>query len=72
MDIKLGDKIKYFFPEPADNNNKSITGIVETISDYYVFLLTDNAVRIKISFKNFNLMHPYTSDELAVEKSLSL
>jgi|GEM_PF-3195143 len=63
MEIRTGDKVKYFFPEPADKEKTSITGVVESVADSHLFLKTEDMIRLKISFKNFHLIYYAESDE---------
>lgn len=53
MDINIGNRIKYTFPDPVTMTNRTATGIVESIGEFYVVMITDDNVRIKIHFKNF-------------------
>ncbi|OGU34907.1 MAG: hypothetical protein A2068_02035 [Ignavibacteria bacterium GWB2_35_6b] len=62
MDLKVGDKIKYNFPNPHNSLNKSFFGIIEIIGDTHVYLRNEDGVRLKVSFKHFDLM------ELCAEK----
>lgn len=54
MDINIGNRIKYTFPDPDAMTNRTATGIVESIGEFYVVMITDDNVRIKIHFKNFD------------------
>lgn len=53
MDIKVGDVVKYSFPNPVSMNSKSVTGVVESLDEFYLVLLTEERVRLKVRFKNF-------------------
>lgn len=53
MDINIGSKIKYTFPNPAAMNKTFAVGIVELVDEFYIMMLTDENIRIKINFKNF-------------------
>lgn len=63
MDLKVGDKIKYNFPNPHNSLSKSFFGVIELISDTFVYIRSDEGVRLKVSFKHFDLM------ELCEEKT---
>lgn len=54
MEINIGDKIQYTFPNPDKTSNKFVIGTVELISEFFIEILTDEKVRIKINFKNFD------------------
>lgn len=71
MEIQCGDKVEYYFPEPTEKGITSITGIVETIGDSFVFLKTESKVMMKISFKNFHLLHLCDSKELTAAPAVS-
>lgn len=53
MDIKVGDVVKYNFPNPVSMNSRSVTGLVESLDEFYLVLLTEEKVRLKVRFKNF-------------------
>ena len=53
MDINIGSRIKYKFPKPAEFSKTFTVGTVESIDEFYVVMLTDDSVKIKINFKNF-------------------
>ncbi|MDZ7764121.1 MAG: hypothetical protein U5K00_06795 [Melioribacteraceae bacterium] len=53
MDIKVGDIVKYTFPNPVSSKSKSVTGVVESLDEFYLVLLTEEIVRLKGRFKNF-------------------
>ena len=67
MQIECGDRVKYSFPEPINEEKLSVTGIIEQIADSYVFLRTENNIKMKISYKNFHLIKPYKLLELKAE-----
>lgn len=64
MEIRCGDKVNYFFPNPEKGKESFITGTIETISDAYVFFKSDKDVKMKISFKNFHLIKLFESTGL--------
>jgi len=72
MQIECGDRVKYFFPEPENKKDISVTGIIEDITDLYVFLRTENNVKMKISYKNFDLIRHLNLIELQEEKKLAV
>lgn len=53
MDIKIGDIVKYTFPNPVSKTSKSVTGVVESLDEFYLVLLTEEKIRLKVRFKNF-------------------
>ena len=53
MDINIGSKIKYTFPNPSAVNKRFAIGTVELVDEFYFMMLTNENVRIKINFKNF-------------------
>jgi hypothetical protein len=56
MSFKQGDKLRYYFPNPLNSNQKFFDGIVESISEYYIYLKNQNNIRLKVSFKNFEFL----------------
>lgn len=63
---------KIFFPEPDNKTDVSISGVIEEIYDTHVVLLTEDNVKMKISFKNFHLLRHFNAAELQEEKNISL
>lgn len=56
MDIKVGDKVVYNFPNPINSQNKKFTGYIEIIADSHIYLRNDEGIRLRVSFKNFDLL----------------
>ncbi|RJP57471.1 MAG: hypothetical protein C4543_09765 [Ignavibacteriales bacterium] len=54
MEINIGDKIQYTFPNPDKASNKFVLGTVEFINEFFIVIITDEKVKIKINFKNFD------------------
>lgn len=63
MEIKIGDKILYIFPNPIVENQKSVVCIVESIDEFYVQLRTENNIKLKVTFKNFDYLQPITEED---------
>ncbi len=59
MDIKIGDKIIYTFPNSEKEPGDSITGLIEFIGETFVSMRSEENVQIKISYKNFHLIKPF-------------
>ena len=63
MEFNIGDKVQYTFPNPPANSNKLAIGELIDISEFFVVILTDENVKLKINFKNFdNLLNLSSSD----------
>jgi len=58
MDINVGDRIIYTFPNPIIKNKTYVIGRVESIDDFYINIRTDNNIKLKITFKNFDYIKP--------------
>jgi hypothetical protein len=56
MELKVGDKVKYIFPEPKNMNENEFIGIVETVSKDFIYLKNELNIRLKVSYKNFHLI----------------
>ena len=56
MEFNVGDKLVYNFPTPLDSRKSKFTGTVEIITDSYVYLRNDEGIRLRISFKNLDLL----------------
>lgn len=54
MDIEVGSRVKYTFPNPVSMNKRSVIGIIESIQESFVVLITDEKVRLKVNFKNYD------------------
>lgn len=63
MEITIGDSVEYIFPNSIGEENKSVFGRVEFISDIFVRIRTEQNVLLKVHFKNFS--------NLALVKSVS-
>lgn len=66
MEIKEGDVVRYYFPNPANSEQKFFVGIVTTIQDDYVFILNERNIRLKVSFKNYHLIEPVGNHKLSL------
>lgn len=58
MEIRIGDKFKYTFPNPVSMNKRSVIGTIESILESSIILITDDKVRLKVNFKNFDNLEP--------------
>lgn len=56
MDFKIGDKISYKYPDPANSENEKFIGVLDTIGDAFVYIKNEEGVRLKVSFKHFHLL----------------
>jgi hypothetical protein len=59
MDFKIGDKISYRYPNPVDNGKTKFIGLLDTIGDAFVYIINEEGVRLKVSFKHFHLLKHY-------------
>jgi hypothetical protein len=58
MEIKLGQRILYTFPEPADFRRTRFLGNVEFVGETFIYIKNDRNIKLKVSFKNFHLLEP--------------
>lgn len=63
MDINIGDRILYKFPNPILKEQKSVVGTVESIDDFYVILKTEDNIRLKVTFKNFDYLKKIANEK---------
>lgn len=54
MEINIGDNVEYIFPNSIGEENRSVFGKVEFISDVFVRIRTEQNVLLKVHFKNFS------------------
>ncbi len=66
MEIKVGDVIKYVFPDPANKEQKNFVGIVAAINDDHIFIMNDKKVRLKVSYKNYVNLEAIGKENLSV------
>jgi len=66
MELKIGDKVRYNFPFPKNSETISFVGAVEIIADTHIYLRNEEGVRLKISFKHFDLIEMF-DEELVTE-----
>jgi hypothetical protein len=72
MELKVGDKVIYTFPDPKNLKENEFIGVVETIAESYIYLKNELNVRLKVTYKNFHLIninpthfsHSYISSEI--------
>ena len=64
MEINIGDRVQYTFPNAPGNSNKFVIGEVVDISEFFIVILTDEKVKLKINFKNFeNILNLSSADD---------
>ena len=63
MDLKVGDKVKYTFPNPHNSLIKRFFGVIEKIGDTHVYLRNEEGVQLKVSFKHFHLIEHFNEPE---------
>ncbi len=56
MEIKLGDKFKYLFPDPNNLEKSVFVGTVDFVGESFVTLRSEQNTVLKVSFKNFHLL----------------
>jgi len=57
MELKVGDKVRYFFPEPKNLKESEFVGTIEVIADSYIYLMNERNIRLKVTSKNFHLIN---------------
>ena len=57
MELKVGDKVRYIFPEPKNLKENEFVGIIEVITDSYIYLTNERNIRLKVTSKNFHLIN---------------
>ena len=61
MEFKVGDKIKYYFPNPKNSLKPNFIGIIEAMSENHILIKNAEDVILKVSFGNFDLLRPVDS-----------
>jgi len=57
MELKVGDKVRYIFPEPKNLKENEFVGTIEIITDNYIYLTNERNIRLKVTSKNFHLIN---------------
>jgi len=61
MELKVGDKVRYTFPDPKNLKETEFIGIVEVLAESYIYLKNELNIRLKVSYKNFHLINIYAT-----------
>lgn len=69
MELNVGDKVVYNFPTPLDSQKSKFTGTVEIITDSYIYLRNEEGIRLRVSFKNFDLLEIIETNHELVQAS---
>jgi hypothetical protein len=56
MEIKLGQRIIYTFPEPIDSSKAKFLGTVDYVGETFILIKDDRNIKLKVSYKNFHLL----------------
>lgn len=67
MNIQIGDKVKYTFPNPVSMHKRSVVGLIESIQETFIVMITDDKVRLKVNFKNFENLELLKESETIAE-----
>jgi hypothetical protein len=63
MDFKIGEKIKYYFPNPKNATKPFFVGLIDDITENHIVIKNDENITLKVSFANFDLLrhiNPYS------------
>lgn len=58
MNFKIGDKVRYYFPEPINADNTYFSGEIEFAGVTYMVIRNLNGILLRISYKNFEWVKP--------------
>lgn len=58
MEIKLGQRVIYTFPEPVDFSRTKFLGTVEFVGEAFIFIKDERNIKLKVSYKNSHLLQP--------------
>lgn len=61
-----GSKIIYRFPNPKPGNDNFVIGIIEYIGDAFVNIRTTDNIMLKITYKNYDRIEPFSEDKLEI------
>lgn len=54
MELTIGVKVKYNYPLPDSQGNKSFLGTIEYIGESYLDIRSDKNTLLKVSYKNYD------------------
>ena len=54
MELKIGDLVRYTYPDPMNMTEKVFNGEIENISEGFMIIKNKKNIRLKVSFKNFH------------------
>jgi hypothetical protein len=63
MELRTGDKVKYTFPAPVNEERRSITGYVDHIGESFIYIKCMDNSLMRISFKNFDFLELMTANK---------
>lgn len=63
MKLRIGDKIKYTFPQAVNGQNKTVEAIVEYVGETFIKVRLHLDIIMNISYKNYDFI------ELAEERT---
>jgi hypothetical protein len=63
MDFIIGEKVKYYFPNPKNSAKKFFIGFIENISENHIVMRNDENITLKVSFANYDLLKRFTSSD---------
>ena len=54
MELTIGIKVKYNYPLPDSQGNRSFLGTIEYIGESYLDIRSDKNTLLKVSYKNYD------------------
>ena len=69
--MKVGDVVKYYFPNPKSLNKIYVLGIITYIGDSSIIIDCEDATKMKVSLKNFDRVELVKSVHTEKEKILA-
>ncbi len=61
MNLLVGDKVRYSFPNPGVLAKKEFTGMIDFVGETFITLKNESNTLLKITSKNFHLIEPETN-----------
>ena len=68
--MKIGDVVKYHFPDPKNQDKENILGIITIAGESLIVIDCVDTTKLKVTTKNFNRIEIIKSHSKATSKAL--
>lgn len=70
MEFQVGNKVKYYFPNPNSADKRVFTGIIDFIGETFITIRNESNTQLRVTSKNFYLLENHTPNfDLAYSES---